>query len=185
MFHPAKNAVLRSDLSMGTVVLVAPLAPFVTEPLVRFNLANWLSLAFSGWAFCLLARSWTASMLAGIFAGITAVLGSHQSLHYVHLNLLSVGWLPIFLLALDRVLSGGGRRIRDPGRGVFHPRRGFVGLLRCCGLRAGRGLLHSHPVPGRAPVGCARGGPFRRAPLPVSQRLREPARRGEPGAHEP
>jgi len=107
MFHPAKNAVLRSDLSMGTVVLVAPLAPLVTEPLVRFNLANWLSLAFSGWAFCLLARSWTGSILAGIFAGITAVLGSHQSLHYVHLNLLSVGWLPIFLLALDRVLDRG------------------------------------------------------------------------------
>jgi hypothetical protein len=108
MFHPAKSAILRSDLSMGTVVLVAPLAPFATEPLVRFNLANWLSLAFSGWAFCLLARSWTLSTLAGIFAGITAVLGSHQSLHYVHLNLLSVGWLPIFLLALDRTLSGGG-----------------------------------------------------------------------------
>jgi hypothetical protein len=108
MFHPAKNAILRSDLSMGTVVLVAPLAPFATEPLLRFNLANWLSLAFSGWAFCLLARSWTRSTLVGIFAGITAVLGSHQSLHYVHLNLLSVGWLPIFLLALDRTLSGGG-----------------------------------------------------------------------------
>jgi hypothetical protein len=107
MFHPAKNAVLRSDLSMGTVVLVAPLSPLVTEPLVRFNLANWLSLAFSGWAFCLLARSWTGSVLAGIFAGVTAVLGSHQSLHYVHLNLLSVGWLPIFLLALDKILSGG------------------------------------------------------------------------------
>jgi hypothetical protein len=107
MFHPAKNAVLRSDLSMGTVTLVAPLAPFVSEPLIRFNLANWLSLAFSGWAFCLLARSWTGSVLAGIFAGITAVLGSHQSLHYVHLNLLSVGWLPIFLLALDRLLQGG------------------------------------------------------------------------------
>ncbi len=107
MFHPAKNAVLRSDLSMGTVVLVAPLAPLVSEPLVRFNLANWLSLAFSGWAFCLLARSWTGSLPAGIFAGITAVLGSHQSLHYVHLNLLSVGWLPIFLLALDRVLDRG------------------------------------------------------------------------------
>jgi hypothetical protein len=108
MFHPAKNAVLRSDLSMGTVVLLAPLAPLIQEPLIRFNLANWLSLAFSGWAFCLLARSSTGSVLAGLLAGITAVLGSHQSLHYVHLNLLSVGWLPIFLLALERVLSGGG-----------------------------------------------------------------------------
>ncbi len=107
MFHPARNAVLRSDLSMGTVVLLAPLAPLVEEPLIRFNLATWLSLAFSGWAFCFLARSWTQSTLAGVFAGVTAVLGSHQSLHYVHLNLLSVGWLPIFLLALDRILVRG------------------------------------------------------------------------------
>ncbi len=105
MFHPARNAVLRSDLSMGTVVLLAPLAGLIDEPLIRFNLATWLSLAFSGWAFCLLARSWTQSTLAGIFAGVTAALGSHQSLHYVHLNLLSVGWLPIFVLALDRLLT--------------------------------------------------------------------------------
>lgn len=110
MFHPAKNAVLRSDLSMGTVVLMAPLAPLVEEPLVRFNLATWLSLAFSGWAFCLLARSWTQSILAGVFTGLTAVMGSHQSLHYVHLNLLSVGWLPIFLFALDRLLGAGSPR---------------------------------------------------------------------------
>jgi len=107
MFHPARRAVLRSDLSMGTVVLLAPLAPVVEEPLVRFNLATWLSLAFSGWAFCLLARSWTQSVLSGIFAGLTAVMGSHQSLHYVHLNLLSVGWLPLFLLALDKLLARG------------------------------------------------------------------------------
>jgi hypothetical protein len=85
------------------------MAPLIDEPLVRFNLATWLSLAFSGWAFCLLARSWTGSIPAGLFAGITAVLGSHQSLHYVHLNLLSVGWLPIFVLALDRLLAGGGK----------------------------------------------------------------------------
>jgi len=110
MFHPAKNAVLRSDLSIGTVVLMAPFSLFAEEPLVRFNLATWLSLAFSGWAFCLLARSWTQSIPAGVFAGITAVLGSHQSLHYVHLNLLSVGWLPIFVLALDRLLSEGSSR---------------------------------------------------------------------------
>lgn len=107
MFHPAKNAVLRSDLSMGTVVLLAPLAPLIPEPLVRFNLATWLALAFSGWSFAWLARSWTQSTLAGLLAGATAVLGSHQSLHYVHLNLLSVGWLPIFLLSLERARSGG------------------------------------------------------------------------------
>jgi hypothetical protein len=31
MFHPAANAVLRSDLSMGTVVLMAPIAMFVVN----------------------------------------------------------------------------------------------------------------------------------------------------------
>lgn len=134
MFHPARNAVLRSDLSMGTVALVAPLAPFVGEPLVRFNLATWFSLAFSGWAFCLLARSWTRSTPAGIFAGTTAVLGSHQSLHYVHLNLLSVGWLPIFLLALDRVLSGGAPRyaaLAGVSFALVAASSGYYGVAAC------------------------------------------------------
>ena len=105
MFHPAKGAVLRSDLSLGTVVLMAPLAPLLPEPLMRFNLATWMALAFSGWAFCLLASTWTESIVAGVFSGLTAVMGSHQSLHYVHLNLLSVGWLPIFVLAIERLVA--------------------------------------------------------------------------------
>ena len=161
MFHPAKNAVLRSDLSMGTVVLVAPLVPFVSEPLVRFNLATWLSLAFSGWAFCLLARSWTASTLAGMFAGITAVLGSHQSLHYVHLNLLTVGWLPIFLLALDRVLDRGsaafaGLAARGESQPAFDERCIPSGLLRSeARICAIFGLFGSSPDGRIARLGAA------------------------------
>lgn len=134
MFHPARNAVLRSDLSMGTVALMAPIAPFVPEPLTRFNLATWLALAFSGWAFCLLARSWTGSVAGGLLAGITAVLGSHQSLHYVHLNLLSVGWLPIFLLALDRVLGGARARfvvLTGVSFALVASSSGYYGVAAC------------------------------------------------------
>ncbi len=134
MFHPARSAVLRSDLSLGTVILMAPIAPLVDDPVVRFNLATWLALAFSGWSFCLLARSWTGSVMAGLFAGVTAVLGSHQSLHYVHLNLLSVGWLPIFILALDRVLDGapgGWTALAGVSFALVASSSGYYGVAAC------------------------------------------------------
>ncbi len=78
MFHPAKNAVLRSDLSLGTVVLLAPIAPLIDEPLVRFNLATWLSLAFSGWAFFL--ASWKMNEASQQQDGIAAVYALKASL---------------------------------------------------------------------------------------------------------
>lgn len=117
MFHPAKHAVLRSDLSLGTVLLVAPLAKVLDEPLVRFNVATWIALTFSGFAFFLLARDVTDSVTGGLLCGVTSVMGSHAALHFGHLNLLSVGWLPIFLLALNRLVVASSSR-RAVGTGI-------------------------------------------------------------------
>lgn len=106
MFHPARNAVLRSDLSLGTVVLMAPVAPFADDPVVRYNLATWIALAFSGFAFHLLGWRLSGSFLGGVVAGVLAVMGSHQSLHVVHLNLLSAGWMPLFVLGVVALHDG-------------------------------------------------------------------------------
>src|SRR5262249_58062898 len=65
IFHPSTHAVLHSDLSMGTVVLVAPLRLFVHDPVPFYNLAVLASLAFAGWTFHLLARHLTGSRSAG------------------------------------------------------------------------------------------------------------------------
>ncbi|HWX23890.1 MAG TPA: hypothetical protein VN083_02560, partial [Vicinamibacteria bacterium] len=105
IFAPARHSVVYSDLSMGTAVLVAPFRLLVTDPVPLYNLALLVALAFGGWSFCALARELTGSLSAGLLGGTLAAFSSHQMSHVYHLNLLSTGWLALFLLGLERLLT--------------------------------------------------------------------------------
>jgi hypothetical protein len=94
-----------TDLSLGTAVLVLPLRLFTTEPLVLFNLATLIALAFGGWAFHALVFGLTRQRWAGLLAGLLAAFSPEQLAHVFHLNLLSVGWLALFLLGLHRIVE--------------------------------------------------------------------------------
>jgi hypothetical protein len=107
IFHPAAHAVLFTDLSMGTAILVLPLRLFTSEPLILFNMATILALAFGGWAFHALVHGLTGNRWAGLLAGVLAAFSSHQMSHVYHLNLLSTGWLALFLLGLHRIMERG------------------------------------------------------------------------------
>jgi hypothetical protein len=113
IFHPARHAVLFTDLSMGTAVLVLPLRLFTSEPLILFNVATILAFAFGGWAFHALVHGLTGNRWAGLLAGVLAAFSSHQMSHVYHLNLLSIGWLALFLLGLHRITCP--RPMGDPG----------------------------------------------------------------------
>jgi len=105
IFHPARHAVLHSDLSLGTVVLLLPFLPFVRDPVPLVNLAGLLALAFGGWAFHALGRAVTGNRWAGLLCGVLAAFSSHQMRHLYHLNLLTTGWLALFLLGLHRTVE--------------------------------------------------------------------------------
>jgi hypothetical protein len=105
MFAPERFAVLHSDLSLGTVVFLVPLAPFVADPVPLYNVAVLVALAFGGWAFHLYARALTGSLWAGLFAGVVVAFSAQQLRHLYHLNLLTIGWLALFLLGLHRLLE--------------------------------------------------------------------------------
>jgi len=105
IFHPARHAVLHSDLSLGTVVLLLPFLPFVRDPVPLVNLAALLALTFGGWAFHALGRAVTGNRWAGLLCGVLAAFNSHQMRHLYHLNLLTTGWLALFLLGLHRTVE--------------------------------------------------------------------------------
>jgi hypothetical protein len=111
IFFPLTHAALYSDLSLGTAVLLMPLRVLVDDPVLLYNCGLLLALAFAGWAFSRLARERTGSDVAGLLAGTLAAFGSHQLSHIYHLNLLSTGWLALFLLGM-------GRLAETPTRGV-------------------------------------------------------------------
>ena len=105
IFHPFPGAVLYSDLSLGTAVLVAPLRLVLRDPVPLYNAAVLLSLAFGGWAWALLGRALTGRPDAGLLTGVLAAFGSHQMYHVYHLNLLSTGFIALFVLGLLRLLD--------------------------------------------------------------------------------
>jgi hypothetical protein len=105
IFSPAPHAALFTDLSLGTAVLVLPLRLFTTEPLVLFNLATLIALAFGGWAFHALVYGLTSNRWAALLGGLLAAFSPEQLTHVFHLNLLSIGWLALFLLGLHRIVE--------------------------------------------------------------------------------
>ena len=72
----------------------------------------------------------------GLLAGVLAAFSSHQMFHVYHLNLLSIGWLALFLLGLHRIARAGIDRGRGPGRGLVCADRAVQRLLRRGGGRA-------------------------------------------------
>ena len=105
IFHPATEGALFTDLSLGTAILVLPLRLITAEPVVLFNAATILAFAFGGWAFHLLGHALTGNRWAGLLAGWLAAFSQHQLSHVYHLNLLSIGWLALFLLGLHRLVE--------------------------------------------------------------------------------
>lgn len=110
-FHPHAHAVLYSDLSLGTAVLVAPLLPLLGDPVPLYNASVLIALAFGGWAFHVLAREVGADRAGAVMAGVLAAFASHQLYHVYHLNLLTTGWLALFVTGLFRTA-------RRPGIGA-------------------------------------------------------------------
>ena len=100
VFYPATGAVLYSDLSLGTAVLMLPFRLFLDDPVPLYNIAVLLALTFSGWSFFLLARKLTGELWPALLAGVLAAFTSHQLYHLYHLNLLSTGWIALFLYGL-------------------------------------------------------------------------------------
>jgi hypothetical protein len=110
IFYPAPHAILYSDLSLGTAVLLTPLRGWLDDPVVLYNVAVLLALAFAGWAWHRLARELGGDVWAGLLAGTLAAFSSHQLFHIYHLNLIGTGWLALFLLGLHRLAAGPGWR---------------------------------------------------------------------------
>lgn len=103
VFHPSPYSLLYADFALGSSVLVLPLRLVFDDPVPLFNCATILALAFSGWAFHKLVHDRTGDRRAALLAGLVAAFHSHQRLHLAHLNLLSTGWIALFLLAVVRL----------------------------------------------------------------------------------
>jgi hypothetical protein len=89
----------------------APIRWLGGSPVFTYNVLVIAGLALSAWAMCLLLRRWTGSRAAGAVAGSLLAFNAHTLTRLPHLQALHLEFIPLVLLALDRVLVE--RRVRD------------------------------------------------------------------------
>ena len=118
MFYPSPLTLTYSDHQLLQSLVAAPLYAATGQLTLTYNVVLIASIAASGMAMHLLARSATGSTGAAFFAGLAWACWPYRTAHLLHLQLQALYFLPLALWALTRVAAG--RRWRDAGwLGVF------------------------------------------------------------------
>ncbi len=111
IFHPEARALAFSEHMTVQGLMGAPVFWFGASPLLVYNVLVIAGLALSAWAMWLLLVRWTGSVAAGAVAGSLVAFNAHTLTRLPHLQALHLEFVPIVLLALDRLLVD--RRVRD------------------------------------------------------------------------
>jgi len=111
IFHPEARSLAFSEHMTVQGLMGAPVFWLGGSPLLASNLLVIAGLALSAWAMWLLVARWTGSRAAGAVAGTLIAFNAHTLTRLPHLQALHVEFIPVVLLALDRLLVE--RRARD------------------------------------------------------------------------
>jgi hypothetical protein len=125
IFFPLPNTLAYSEHLLATALLAMPLQVASGQPLLTYNVTLLVSFALSGLGMYLLCLQWTGRRIAALVAGLAYAFAPYRLASISHLQLLTVQWLPLSLLALDHMLArigqGGGEdeRAKTENRDIW------------------------------------------------------------------
>jgi len=105
IFYPEPNTLAFSEHLFVQAVMGAPLSWAGVPTLIVHNLLILAGFVLTGWVMALVMRRWTGSWSAGILAGMILAFNSHSLSRIAHLQAVHVEFLPLAMLALDRLLA--------------------------------------------------------------------------------
>ena len=111
IFHPSAGTLTFSDHLLLQSLVLSPLYAVTDNLTLCYNVLLIGSIALSGLAMHALARSVTGSDRAAYLAGLAWACWPYRTAHFLHLQLQSLYFLPLALLALHRLAAA--RRWRD------------------------------------------------------------------------
>ena len=107
IFHPEPRTLTFSEPLLPTGVMAMPLHWMGASPVLVYNallaLGFWLTALAGFW----LVRRFTADPLAGLLAGSLVAFNAHSLTRTSHIQIIHAEWIPLALLALDRMLVAG------------------------------------------------------------------------------
>lgn len=108
IFYPYPYALAFSEILLSTTALVLPVRWAGATPILTYNLAFLLAFFTTALGGYLFALYLTGRRLAALVAAVAYAFSPYRFGHLSQVQLLAFGWLPLALLALDRLLSGRG-----------------------------------------------------------------------------
>lgn len=144
IFHPASGTLTFSDHLLLQSLLLSPLYAATGNLALCYNVLLIGSIALSGAAMHVLARGVTGSDRAAYIAGLAWACWPYRTAHFLHLQLQSLYFLPLALLALHRVAAA--RRWRDAlALGVLTALQAissvYYGVMSAIAIAVGAGSL--------------------------------------------
>ncbi len=125
IFYPLTGTLAYSENLIGSALIALPVALLTGEPTAAYNFVFLSGFVLSGFGMYLLMLSLTRNRLAAFLAGAAFAFAPYRMASLAHIQLVTVQWLPLALLALRRVV----RADDYPGQRVFARRRRAVALL--------------------------------------------------------
>lgn len=107
ILYPARRPLTYSDATLLEGLLATPLLWLGVPGVIVYNVLVLGSFVFAGAAMFLLVRALTGSPQAALVAGTVFAFAPLRLEHYMHLELLWSGWMPLTLYALHRTLATG------------------------------------------------------------------------------
>ena len=104
IFHPERDTLAYSEAMIVQSALAAPLLWLGASPVLAYNLVLLAGFTLTAWTASLVVARWTGDWVAGILAGILAGFNAHTISRLPHLQAQHGEFLPLALLALDRLL---------------------------------------------------------------------------------
>ena len=111
IFYPSKDVLAFSEPLIVPALLGGPVAWLGGSPVLVFNLLVIAGFALSALAGYALVLRWTGDRMAALLAGTTFAFNTHTLTRLAHVQGLHTYGLPLALLAVDRIITGG--RLRD------------------------------------------------------------------------
>jgi hypothetical protein len=110
IFYPAPDALAFSEPLIVPALLGAPFAWLGASPVFVHNLMLIVGFALTAFAGFLVIEAWTGSMAAGLLAGSALAFNTHTLTRLAHIQAIHIYGLPLALLAMDRLITGGSWR---------------------------------------------------------------------------
>ena len=110
IFYPARDTLAFSEPLIVPALIGAPAAWAGASPVLVHNLLLMLGFALTAFAACVTIEAWTGSLAAGLLAGSAFAFNTHTLTRLPHVQAAHIYGLPVALLALDRVITGGSVR---------------------------------------------------------------------------